>query len=486
MKIEPKIDKATEKSIARELEIEMWKAGELSWILYKHQMPMYGKIRQFLDADPKLVGLKYTINCSRRFGKTFTLLLLAVEFGYKNPGCEIRFAAPSKAQLKKIIHPSMTKIYKSCPFAYRPKWRAGDSYYAFPNGSKLHLAGCDDAESMEALRGTESHLNIVTEGGSIGRLDYLIKDILIPQTITTKGKTFVDSTPPPDPHHYFNLLVDESRKVGNYCEYTIDDNTSIPDDVKEVYINEAGGRDDPTCQREYFCKRTRDVKNAIIKEFSAEKHVKKLDIPKNFQYLERYMALDLGLVDKTVNLFAFYDYNDGRLKVQAETVCQGKDMTTLTLGKQILKDQKELWGDLPVYKQISDNNQLQTINDMNQMHGFSFVATRKKTLHGMVNDVRNMFAQDRIWVDISCVELIGCLDSGIWNKRRSEFDHHPVWGHFDALAALVYMVINLDQENNPLPLRPRDYERNFYNTEAQELSEAEEELKRRFGWTKTY
>jgi hypothetical protein len=95
------------------------------------------------------------------------------------------------------------------------------------------------------LRGTESHLNIVTEGGSIQRLKYLLKDILIPQTLTTGGKTFVDSTPPPDPNHYFNILVDEAVKSGNYVERTIDDNTSLTDLTRETFIEEAGGRGRP-------------------------------------------------------------------------------------------------------------------------------------------------------------------------------------------------------------------------------------------------
>lgn len=443
---------------------------------------MFRRMKEFLEADPSIVGLKYVLNCSRRFGKTFTLLVLADAFCRKNPGCHVRFAAPSKTQLKLIIHPSMTKILETCPPHIAPRWRTGDSLYQYPNGSQLHLAGCDDSESMEALRGTESHLNIVTEGGSIARLEYLLSDILIPQTLTTKGKTFVDSTPPPDPNHHFNILVDEAKKVRNYSEYTIDDNTSIDQATKEVFIKEAGGRNSPTCQREYFCKRVRDEKNAIIPEFDASRHAKDFEIPKNFESLDRYIAMDLGLVDKTVVLYGYYDFLEGILKIQSESVLQGRDMKSSNLGDEIKKKREGLWGDLKSYREVADNNELRTLNDINAAYGFNFVPVKKETLTGMVNRVRNLFGDDRIQISYDCVELLGCLESGVWDKRRRSFATHSVWGHFDALAALVYLVLNLDESRNPLPSRKYD-RRQFMVME--EVSESIEKIKEKFGWKKS-
>lgn len=436
----------------------------------------------FLTEDPGKRGLKYVINCARRFGKTFTLIVIADQFARRNPHCHIRFAAPSKTQLKKIIHPSMIKLLETCPMPLRPKWRTGDSFYLYPNGAQLHLAGCDDTESMEALRGTESNLNIVTEGGSIVRLKYLINDILIPQTITTNGKTFIDSTVPLDPNHYFNFLIDEAIMKGAYSEFTLNDNTSLSEKTKQIYIREAGGLENPTCKREYFCEKVRDLKNAIIPEFDKSLHVAEVTPPKEFAHLDRYVAMDLGLVDKTVVLYGFNDFLSGKLKIQSELVLEGRDMKTSTLGEADRAKRKELWGNLPIHREVSDNNELRTLNDLNADYGFNYYPVKKETLNGMVNRARNLIGSGRLQVDPSCKELIGCLDSGVWDARRKGFGRHELFGHFDALAAMVYLILNLDESRNPIPVEKKNPESHVV---FEEVTEIMEKLKERFTWKKS-
>jgi len=474
------------KQIEQDLIRDLWKQGELSWVLLDHQISMYGAMRKFLDGHISSNGLKFVLNCSRRFGKTFTLQVLADEFCRKNPGVHVRFAAPSKTQLKLIIHPNMAKILSTCPTALKPKWRTGDSMYLYHNGSQLHLAGCDDTESMEALRGTESHLNIVTEGGSISRLKYLLKDILIPQTLTTKGKTFIDSTPPPDPHHYFNILIDEAKQKGNYIMRTIMDNTSLSEETRETFIDEAGGINDPTCRREYFCERTRDEDNAIITQFKPTVHVRDFEIPDKFSYYDKYMALDLGLVDKSVCIFGFYNHTDGKLYLQDEVVMFGKSMTSYSLGETIRKKKNGLWDHYPTYLQVSDNNNLIALNDMNLKSGLSFTPTRKNTLHGMVSNLNNLFQRDRIVIHPRCVELIGSVDAGVWDKRKASFGRHPIWGHFDALAALMYLALNLNQSRNPLIPEERDPYNEFIASIGESITEEFKDLKRRFSWNQKH
>jgi hypothetical protein len=470
-----------DKKLERELQSNLWKQGEISWLLHDHQVPMYEAMRVFLESGLD-GGLKFVLNCSRRFGKTFTLQLLADEFCRKIPGSHVRFAAPSKTQLKLIVHPNFAKMHATCPSGLKPKWRTGDSLYQYPNGSQLHLAGCDDAESMEALRGTESHLNIVTEGGSISRLKYLLKDILIPQTLTTGGKTFIDSTPPLDPNHYFNILVDEAKVNRNYVLRTIDDNTSLSKETKEAFIDEAGGRDDPTCKREYFCIRTRDEDNAILTQFKAGRHIGDFSLPDRFAHYDKYMSLDLGLVDKSVCLFGFYNHMNGILYIQDEVVLQGKRMTSDSLGTAISQKKNELWSGYPTYLQISDNNNLMALNDMNLKSGLTFMPTRKNTLHGMVGNLNNLFQQNRIMIHPRCVETAGAVDAGVWDKRREKFGRHPIWGHFDALAALMYLALNLNQSRNPIPPDKHDHNTHFITTIGDTINEEFDSLKRRFLW----
>jgi hypothetical protein len=43
------------------------------------------------------------------------------------------------------------------------------------------------------------------------------------------------------------------------------------------------------------------------------------------------------------------------------------------------------------------------------------------------------------------------LIHGKWNERRSDWDRHPIYGHFDCVAALKYGPRHIAQNRNPNP-----------------------------------
>jgi hypothetical protein len=69
----------------------------------------------------------------------------------------------------------------------------------------------------------------------------------------------------------------------------------------------------------------------------------------------------------------------------------------------------------------------------------------------MVNEVRIMVGSGQIIIHPRCKMLIGCLKYGLWDKNRKEFARNKVYGHFDHLAALIYLVRNLAKHSNPVP-----------------------------------
>jgi hypothetical protein len=62
-----------------------------------------------------------------------------------------------------------------------------------------------------------------------------------------------------------------------------------------------------------------------------------------------------------------------------------------------------------------------------------------------------MVSRGQIIVHPRCKHLIGCLKYGVWNQKRDKFAQSKVYGHFDGLAALVYLVSNLNKNTNPIP-----------------------------------
>lgn len=436
--------------IEKELKADLWREGDLSWKVLPHQEDFYGSGKRFLSGETVRHGLTYVANCCRRFGKTFLMCLFGAEFALNHPDAHIRFAAPSAKQLKEIIHPIFRKIFEDCPDDLRPEWRTADAMFVFKNGAHIHLAGCDN-ENLENLRGHESHLNIITEAASIEKLEYLINSILLPQTLTTGGKTLIDSTPSPKPGHYFQKLCMEALIEGNYSEYTIDQNTFISEEVKEIFIRKAGGRDSATCQREYYCKHVVDEQSLLVPEWKSE-YIRNTPIPDMYQFYEKYVGMDLGVRDKTVVLFGYWDFLRAKLVIQREVVMNGRDMTTKLIADSIAETEKALGWTGSRINRWSDNNNLLLNNDLQNMHNLTVNPTDKGKLETvMVNAIRLFVDSKSLEVDPSVKFLILSLENSMWNKNRDGFERNDVVGHADAVAALMYLIRNIDRQYNPIP-----------------------------------
>jgi hypothetical protein len=129
----------------------------------------------------------------------------------------------------------------------------------------------------------------------------------------------------------------------------------------------------------------------------------------------------------------------------------GPDMTTEKLSLAISDKIPTLYPDTKIYRFVADNNNKHLIQDLSITYGIPFVGTTKTDLDAMVNKVRVLVGAGKLIVHPRCTNLTGCLQNGHWNKARNQFDRSKLYGHYDALAALVYLVRNLDTVTNPIP-----------------------------------
>src|SRR6185436_79701 len=138
----------------------------------------------------------------------------------------------------------------------------------------------------------------------------------------------------------------------------------------------------------------------------------------------------------------------------------------------IVSKEKQLWPDMPdPYRRVADNNNPLLIQDLGYIHGLYFVATTKDELHAMVNDLRRMIKEGRVKVHPRCKKLIGCMFSAVWDKERKKFDRSAQYGHFDHLAALMYLVRNLDQQRDNIPLHKEGQKFDEFRREQKEQSQ---------------
>lgn len=420
---------------------DAWHRADLSYKLRTAQKQMH---RGILDAR----SLKYVLNCARRLGKSFYLSTLAIMTSLRERNRIVRYGAPTQKMMRNITRPLMREILLDAPAELRPRWDTMDSCYRFHNGSEIHISGCNNGHA-ENLRGSMAHLIILDEAGIIDDLKYVVNDILMPQLLTTGGKLVMASTPPRTPAHDFTELAQAARVDGAYSEFNIYHAEYEPTLISE-FQKEAGGPTSTTWRREYMCQFVVDENFAIIPEWD-DKYIQEPPRDRFYPYYQKYNFMDLGVRDLNVNLLGYYDFKRATLFIEDEIVVNGPQMTTDLVAKLNKAKEKELWGDAQPYVRVADNDNPLMLQDMAALHGIHFRATDKDRLEAMVNNVRILVGAGRIIVSPKCKQLIGCLQFGVWKETRTEFDRSSVYGHFDAISALVYGCRALDQVTNPIP-----------------------------------
>jgi hypothetical protein len=436
-----------------ELIPSLWAKATLYWLLAEHQQVIHRKVwasikNEDIDAD--------AVNCDRQTGKTFTLMTVATEYCLRNPGAVIYYVGPESTQIKRAIKNALRVILKTCPVGMQPHINLPGGLITFPNTATIIIVGTDN-QRADNQRGGLAHVIFVDEGGFMDDLNYVYLSVLSPMCSSTGGTIIFSSTPPKTADHDYVTIFRDLQSKGLTTTLTIYDNKTKGWERRlEKAIREAGGTHTVSFRRERLCEFVVDDQLQIIHDW-ADKYEADLPIEEYYRrHWHRYTALDLGTRDFSACIFAYYDFLNARLVVEDEVIENGPTMTTNSLAKAIKDKEAALWPGLGApYQRVSDNSLGTMLTQMGAQDGLYFQVTNKDTLEAMVNKVRVWVATGRIYVSPKCKHLIGCLRYGIWSSKHTgarEFARSGVYGHYDALAALVYMVRNVDEHENPLPV----------------------------------
>ncbi len=387
---------------------------------------------------------------ARQFGKSYWLVKKALEKAFKKPKAKVKYGTAFQTDLLEFILPAFDTVMEDCPEDLRPVWKSQRSKFILPhNGSEIKLVGLD--RKPNGLRGNVIDLIILDEAGFMSRLDYLYKSVIIPATTHRPDcRILVFSTPPETPAHEFLDYVQKAEYENGYCMFTIYQNPMVDEDTIKRLMAESGGEKSTTWRREYLCEHVTDANLAIVPDWKDE-YVR--DIPHDiyFPYYHKYVSMDLGVRDPTAAIFGHYDYMRGQLIIEHEYVINGPELTTEVLKDDIKAKEFDIWGDYKPYLRVSDNNNPLLLQDLSHLHNINFMPTDKGRLEEMVNTVKIMVRSGNIIVHPRCKQVKGCLKYGVWDKNRDKFARSNVYGHFDALAALIYLVRNLNKATNPIP-----------------------------------
>lgn len=442
----------------------LWRVGELSWLLHSGQ-----READVAFADARMRGIRrFVAEIGRRWGKSFWAIVKSFETALSGPRKRIPYAAATFTSLNQFIVPIARFVIDTAPPDMRPELVGGE--VRFQNESVVVMQGCEDHAKADRLRGPAADMAVVDEAAFIAILEYVIKSVLLFQLATTDGMMLVLSSSPFSPAHPFISIANEAEARGSYIRKTIHDAPHLSKRVVETLCTESGGPKSTTWRREALCERVVDSERAIVPEFGdAEREVVLDDgtvVPSIVRALERpayfdaYIVGDQGYVDLSVLLFAYWHFPMGVIVVEDEVV--EERATSNVLQKRSAAKAAELWGSHPIHKRAIDAPAI-TRADMSRLQDED--DPTREAIWGGVRKAERVANVNRLRLDIGgrtmvihprCKVLIAHLRNGIWNERRSDFDRSEGLGHFDGVAAAMYLSGAVDRNRNPFPAQRFD------------------------------
>ncbi len=440
--VKKKSTKEEKKELKKRIVDELWKRGDLSYKYHSGQK----KIVDTLAKLPKKAR-EILLLISRRWGKSFLGALLSIETAQGGYYRRVLIMGPTEKQTKDIINPILNKIkiddHKNLlkETKSEAKWKIGRS--------EIQLAGFDTC--IESVRGQEFDLVILEETGSAKvkkeEYDYILKSVLRPTLMHTKGPIIHLTTPSKDADHPLHTItIPKTQKAGTYFEFNIRENPLLTEEEIEEEIEEMGGIDDPSVQRELFCKILRDLTTLAIPKFNKDINVQEFDLPDVFF---SWVGGDFGGVrDKTFAHLWAYDFKNAKKLIVAE---RGFEANTPT--SEIAREIRAMEAE---FEQSSLQRYIdcpgQTKVDLQNDHGLSIISPKKMkgSFEAGVNQINLACLQEKVIIHPRCTETILALENGRFNKQRTDYERTEELGHCDALASMAYGLRHAHTDN-PYP-----------------------------------
>lgn len=446
---------------------------------------------------------RFVLEIARRWGKTFLLVVVAIETCLRNPGSRVVYGAPTLKHLQEFILPTFEKVIEDAPADCRPRWDAQAGHWRFPvngpaRGSYVHLFGADDKRKANRGRGPEARLAIFDEAGFTppGLLSYILRSIFRPQLLRPGekegGRTFLGSTPAEQPDHDFTAIAERAEANGNYARRTIYDNPRltpervrafIEEDAKEEGLSVEDYKQTDEFRREYLAERVVNKLLVVVPEWEAKRATLIRDVPRP-EYFRAQTVLDFGGADPHAVHFAYWHPKLNAYVVEDELLLK-EDQNTAELALAVKKKEEERWGvkgwdgtlavaregvlrelldQVPEWMQgilsadakpqpwsrVADNN-LQLVRDLYELHQLAFIPTQKDNKQLQVNNLRVLIRQEQFIISKRCVHTDRHLRATTWKDHKRKDFTRRAGEHGDLVDTSVYGVRNVDRRD-PTPL----------------------------------
>lgn len=460
---------------------ELWRRGSIAEVLLDSNQLATREVILATDAS------RFILEWARRLGKTWLLVVLAIEECLRGPRRRVPYGASTIKALQEFIQPTFESIIQDAPDDVRPRYSHESGHWTFPhNGSYTHLFGCDDKRKADRGRGPPAHLAILDEAGFIPILGYVVKAVLRPQLLTTGGRLIIGSSPAEEADHDFTAMCERAEANGHLSRRLIYDNPRLTQERIEEFIAE-DARDEgmtveeykqtPTFRREYLAQRVTDkTLTAMGDDWEAMREASMVELQRP-PHFDAYSSFDAGGADPHAIVFGYVDFLQGWLVIEDELLFRDGENTAQVAEAWKAKERQlwhverfdgavrgaiehqqasrgTVWEGAPEqpYLRIGDN-QLTMLQDLQQLHGLAVIPIgAKDEKQWMVNNLRVFTRQGRLKVHPRCTNLDRHLRTTLWkNEARADF-RRKNGEHGDLLDALVYLLRMANFSRNPYPL----------------------------------
>lgn len=314
---------------------------------------------------------------------------------------------------------------------------------------------------------------MLDEAGFIPTLDYVLHSIVAPQTLTTRGRVVLASTPSDEPDHPFTTLAQKAEEGGYYVRKTLYDNPRLGREEIDKYVADDAAllgftvdefKESDIYKREFLALRAIDTNLVVLPEWKGTTSEETRP-----EFFDGYVAFDAGGVDPHGLLFGYWNFEQQELIIEDEGLLRDNENTEEIMAF-VKKKENFLWGTerwegtlraLEKDVLVSTPAPLQPylrVSDMGspklelKVDGVLFMPTPKHEKRAAIDAVRVLLRSGKVKIHPRCRNLIRQMRTTMWlNEKQTTYRRTKDGQHGDLVDCLIYIVRNLRRTKDPRP-----------------------------------
>lgn len=370
-----------------------------------------------------------------RSGKTMSMSLSYILWAMLNFDDEnFIMCGKTISSFKRNVFGPLTKmlVSRQIPFAEH----RSESYFEVAwhgHRNRFYIFGGKDESSQDLVQG-------ITAAGA-----FFDEVALMPQSFVNQatGRCSVTGSKlwfncnPDGPYHWFKRDWLDKAKEQNliYLHFTMEDNLSLSENIKERYRNMYSG----VFYNRYIKGLWVMAEGVVYDMFTPEKHVKKAaDIAPLLAGTGRWVSCDYGTQNATV--FLLWEMGkDGKYYCIREYYYSGRDQSKQKTDAEYADDFQKWIGDTTYKAIIVDPAAASFIAELRK-RGIKVLSAKNDVLDG-IRCTATMLTLEQLVFSDACKNTISEFGSYVWDAKAAERgEDRPIKQHDHAMDAVRYYV----------------------------------------------